>query len=118
VGSWSLGIPSNLPENRIDAAWQFIEWANTFENRKQRILNGGSPVGTDTLDDEEVIESNPNLWTNLQDLISGGQSISKYPGALQANRANGIELSSILSGSKSIEDGIDDGIAAVEDAMQ
>jgi len=118
VGSWSLGIPSNLPEARIEAAWQFIEWANAFETRKERILNGGSPVGTDTLNDQEVIDSNPNLWTNLQDLISGGQSISKYPGALQANRANGIELSSILSGSKSIEDGIDDGIAAVEDAME
>lgn len=117
VGSWSLGIPSNLPEARIDAGWRFIEWVNTFENRKQRILNGGSPVCTDTLNDEEVIESNPSLWSNLQDLISGGKPISKYPGALEANRSNGIELSAALSGSKSVEDAIDDGIAAVEEAM-
>ena len=117
VGSWSLGIPSNLPDARIEAAWQFIEWVNTFENRKQRILNGGSPVCTDTLDDQEVIDSAPNLWSNLEDLVSGGKPISKYPGSLEANRANGIELSAILSGSKSIEEGIDDGIAAVEEAM-
>ena len=117
VGSWSLGIPSNLSDARIDAAWQFIEWVNAFENRKQRILNGGSPVCTDTLDDEEVVESAPNLWSNLQELVSGGNSISKYPGSLEANRANGIELSAALSGSKSVEDAIDDGISAVEDAM-
>lgn len=117
VGSWSLGIPSNLPDARIEAAWQFIEWTNAFENRKQRILNGGSPVCTDTLDDQEVIDSAPNLWSNLEDLVSGGKPISKYPGSLEANRANGIELSAILSGSKSIEEGIDDGIAAVEEAM-
>jgi len=118
VGSWSLGIPSNLPENRIEAGWRFIEWANSFEIRKQKILNGGSPVATDTLNDEEVIEANPDLWSNLQNLISGGKPISKYPGALEANRANGIELSSVLSGSKSVERAIDDGIDAVESAME
>jgi ABC-type glycerol-3-phosphate transport system substrate-binding protein len=118
VGSWSLGIPSNINDARSEAAWQFIEWANSFEARKERILNGGSPVGTDTLNDDEVIESAPNLWSNLQELISGGQPISKYPGALEANRSNGIELSAALAGQKSVEDAIDAGIAAVEDAME
>lgn len=118
VGSWSLGIPSNINDARSEAAWQFIEWANSFEARKERILNGGSPVGTDTLADDEVIESAPNLWSNLEELISGGQPISKYPGALEANRANGIELSAALAGQKSVEDAIDAGIEAVTNAME
>ena len=118
VGSWSLGIPSNLSNARSEAAWQFIEWANSFETRKQKILNGGSPVCTDTLNDDEVIESNPELWGNLQELLSGGKSISKYPGALEANRANGIELSAALTEQKSVEDAIDDGIDAVIEAME
>ena len=117
VGSWSLGIPTNISESRAEAAWTFIEWANAFENRKQRILNGGSPVCTDTLADEEVIESAPDLWSNLEELITGGKSISKYPGALEANRSNGIELSSALAGQKSVEKAVDDGIEAVKDAM-
>lgn len=118
VGSWSLAVPSNLPTDRATAGWLFIEWANSFEMRKERILNGGSPVGTDTLDDEEVLEFRPNLWENLEELISGGQPISKYPGALQANTANGQELSAALVGEKEVEDAIDDGIEAVEEAMQ
>jgi len=117
VGSWSLGIPSNLSQERAEAAWAYIQWANTFEMRKQRILNGGSPVGVDTLDDDEVIESNPLLWENLEELITGGKSISKYPGALEANTRNGEELSAALVGDKSVEDAIDAGIEAVEQAM-
>ena len=117
VGSWSLGIPANLSAERAQAAWTYIQWANTFEMRKQRILNGGSPVGVDTLDDDEVIESNPLLWEKLEDLLTGGKSISKYPGALEANTRNGEELSAALVGDKSVEDAIDAGIEAVEQAM-
>ena len=118
VGSWSLGIPANLSEERAQAAWTYIQWANSFEMRKQRILNGGSPVCYDTLDDDEVVESNPLLWENLEELITGGKSISKYPGALQANTRNGEELSAALAGGKSVEDAIDAGIEAVENAME
>lgn len=118
VGSWSLAIPSNINDARSEAAWQFVEWANSFEMRKKRILKGGSPVCTDTLNDQKVINSAPNLWGNLQEMISGGKPISKYPGSLAANRSNGIELSAALTGQKSVEEAIDDGIAAVNDAME
>lgn len=118
VGAWSLAVPSNLSLERATAAWQFLEWVNSFEARKERILNGGSPVATDTLNDEEVIEHRPNLWGNLEEMISGGKPISKYPGALQANTANGEELSAALVGEKDIEDAIDDGIQAVKEAME
>lgn len=117
VGSWSLGIPANLSQERAQAAWAYIQWAQSFEMRKKRILNGGSPVGTDTLDDDEVIEANPLLWENLKDLISGGKSISKYPGALEANTRNGEELSAALVGDKSVEEAIDAGIESVENSM-
>lgn len=118
VGSWSLAIPSNQDTERMTAAWLFIEWVNSFEARKERILNGGSPVATDTLEDEEVMDHRPNLWGNLEEVISGGKPISKHPGALQANTANGEELSAALIGEKDIEDAIDDGIEAVQEVMQ
>ncbi len=117
VGSWSLGIPANLSQERAQAAWAYIQWAQSFEMRKERVLRGGSPVGTDTLDDDEVIESNPLLWENLQEMISGGKSISKYPGALAANTRNGEELSAALVGDRPVEEAIDAGIEAVENAM-
>ena len=62
VGGYVLGIPANLAEDRVDAAWQAVQFLTSSEAIKLYILNGSrtSPrfsVGADP----EVRELSPSI---------------------------------------------------------
>jgi multiple sugar transport system substrate-binding protein len=118
IWGWSWGIPANVDEGRAEAAWRFIEWAESFETRKERMLNGGSPTAPDVLQEDEVVEQNPEFYGKQEELITNATPWTNVPGTTQAVQNWGTQLSLAVAGDKSPEKAIDDGISQVKSAFQ
>ena len=118
LGGWSWALPRNLDEGRAAAAWRFIEWIESFEIRKQRMLNGGSPTARDVLDDDEVVESNPTFFKQQAEMISNAKPFPNVPGTTQAVQNWGTELSQAVAGNKDPEQAVADGIDRVKNALE
>jgi len=118
LGGWSWALPRSLDEGRTEAAWRFIEWAESFDTRKQRMLNGGSPTARDVIDDDEVVESNPTFFEQQAEIISNAKPFPNVPGTTQAVQNWGTELSQAVAGNKDPEQAVADGIDRVKNALE
>ncbi|PSP92630.1 hypothetical protein BRC91_12365 [Halobacteriales archaeon QS_4_62_28] len=115
---WSWSIPANLDEQRAEAAWQFIEWIESFESRKRRAMNGAVPTAPDVVADEEVIETNPPFFEIQESLLNNAQPWPNVPGTNQVVQDFGTELSQAVAGEKTPEEAISAGIERVENILQ
>lgn len=118
IWGWSWGIPANVSEGRAEAAWRFIEWVESFETRKKRMLNGGSPTAPDVLEEDEVIEQNPAFYSKQRELITNATPWTNVPGTTKAVQNWGTQLSLALTGKKSPEKAVADGIEQVKNAFE
>ena len=118
LGGWSWGIPENVDEGRAEAAWKFIEWVESFETRKERMLQGGSPTGGDVLEDDEVIDSYPEFYSQQEEIITDAKPFPNVPGTTQAVQNWGTQMSLAVIGEKSPEDAVADGIDEVKNAIE
>ena len=118
LGGWSWALPSNLSEPRAEAAWRFIEWAESFETRKKRMLEGGSPTCTDVLEVRDVIQSNPTFFKQQRAVVENARPFPNVPGTTQAVQNWGTELSRAVAGNKSPEQAVSDGIERVKRALE
>ncbi|QOR72441.1 extracellular solute-binding protein [Ruania alkalisoli] len=57
TGTWNLTIPADLPEERQQAALDFITWVTSEEGQEVFVTNGGIPTRSDVLDAEGLDES-------------------------------------------------------------
>lgn len=54
TGTWNLGIPAGLPEERRGPALDFIEWATSEQGMEVFAAAGGIPVRSDAFDAEGI----------------------------------------------------------------
>lgn len=118
LGGWSWGIPENVDEGRAEAAWEFIEWVESFETRKERMLQGGSPTGGDVLEDDEVVESYPEFYSQQEEIIADAKPFPNVPGTTQAVQNWGTQMSLAVTGEKSPAKAVSDGIDEVKNAIE
>jgi ABC-type glycerol-3-phosphate transport system substrate-binding protein len=82
------------------------------------MLNGGSPTAPDVLQEDEVVEQNPEFYGKQEELITNATPWTNVPGTTQAVQNWGTQLSLAVAGDKSPEKAIDDGISQVKSAFQ
>ena len=56
TGTWNLGIPADLPEERQGAALDFISWVTSEHGMEVFAENGGIPVRSDAFDADGLTE--------------------------------------------------------------
>jgi ABC-type glycerol-3-phosphate transport system substrate-binding protein len=115
---WAWAIPSNVSDGRAEAAWRFIEWVESFDIRKQRMTNGGSPTAPDVLEEQDVVDTNPAFFDKQEEIITSATPWSNVPGTTQAAQNWGTQMSQAVAGNKSPEKAVSDGISQISDALQ
>ena len=60
LAGWNVGISSDVPADRKEAAWAFIVWMTSKKNAKQYVQLGGTPVRQSVYTDAELVAKN---WT-------------------------------------------------------
>lgn len=60
LAGWNVGISSDIPEDRKEAAWAFIVWMTSKKNAKHYVQLGGTPVRESVYNDPELVAEN---WT-------------------------------------------------------
>jgi ABC-type glycerol-3-phosphate transport system substrate-binding protein len=103
LGAWGWGIPYN--STKKDAAWEFLSWVESFEIRKRRALEGGSPVSVDVLEDPEVLEASPYLVV-AKEILAGGVPFPIYLGFAQQYSVLGEEFSKVVAEGKAPVDAL------------
>ncbi|NED99492.1 extracellular solute-binding protein [Phytoactinopolyspora halotolerans] len=64
-GTWTLGVPAGIPEERARAAYNFITWLTGQEAMQAWAGYGGVPTRTDVLT-EETTEQRPELAAMIE----------------------------------------------------
>lgn len=106
-GGWAWAIPKNLPQEKKDAAWKFIEWVESPEITKRRALAGSSPTRYDVYNDPEVLSKFPHYEVALQ-IIENARPVPEFSYSVQMIEAVGRELSLAATGEKSIKAALDE----------
>lgn len=110
-GTWVLGIPAGLPENRARAAYDFITWLTSQEAMQAWAGYGGVPTRTDVLTDDLAAER-----PELQAMIDSNEYISapfRYPFQAQMLQSTRQHLGEAVGGST----GIEDALGAIDDDL-
>ncbi len=114
-GTWCLGIPNNSPNP--DLAMELLQYIMDPEVQLASIPNGGVPCRYSCLQNEEILKDYPQLETVCQALENGvyRPTISQWT---EFTNILGAEMSNIMAGSKSVDDGLADAQAQLEVLMQ
>lgn len=98
AGIWLLGVPSNLPEDRQQAAYAFLDWAMTKEAQIDMAKAGGIPTRADVY---EELADDPDIgwWMSAanESLDSILSQPNVIPGAQLAQALN-TRVSQVVAG--------------------
>jgi multiple sugar transport system substrate-binding protein len=73
LGGWYLGIPSNLPQDRVPLAWDVIEWLTSAEMMMEYTKHGNCVAPRHSVSqDPEVVERCPVI-PHVDQMASSGQ---------------------------------------------
>ena len=107
LGGWSIGIPTNLPKDRQELAWKFIEWLTTKEMMVEYTKHGDcvSPLHS-VSQDLDVIARCPVIKA-VDDFASNGEIASwqrpPVPELQQMVDVLGTQMHELLAGKKAPE---------------
>jgi ABC-type glycerol-3-phosphate transport system substrate-binding protein len=101
---WGWGIPFNAPDK--ETSWKFLQWVESFDIAKARVLAGGSPTRADVMRDAGVLAMYPHL-TTVQKIMETSKSIPVISDAPQLIEVLGRELSGAVTGTKSAKSALD-----------
>lgn len=94
-GAWTYFIPKDA--KNPEAAWQFLQWVNTYEVQKEIALEGGFPCLTSVYEDPDLSENLPYWEASLK----AYEISSKRPRIPEWNEMNNemmLELSRVIAG--------------------
>jgi ABC-type glycerol-3-phosphate transport system substrate-binding protein len=118
LGAWGWGIPHNVSDARVDAAWEFLSWVESPETRMKRCMNGGSPTCTDTLNDDELVNKYSNYYPILRELLKDADPLPSVVGGNEMIQTLGTNLSQAVAGSKSSQKAINDAASGLREIKQ
>jgi len=113
-GGWGWAIPRSAPNP--DAAWQFINWVESFEIAKERALMGGQPTRSDVFEDPEVLEKYP-YFDVIADMIAGAKPVPIFGGAAQMVDILALQLSEAVAAGKDPQQALDEAAAAMDELV-
>lgn len=106
LGSWSWSIPANSATS--DASWAFVSWLTSKQGEKQRVLDGGAPVRTSVLSDDEVREQGygAEYYDTVRELLENSSPLSQGANGEEMIQAVGTELNAAVAGKKKVPDAL------------
>jgi multiple sugar transport system substrate-binding protein len=107
-GTWTLGVPVGLPEERARAAYDFITWLTGRDAMQAWTGYGGVPTRTDVLSDE-VAEQRPELVAMVES-DAKIRAPMRFPFQAAAEQAAGRHLGEAVAKSMSVTEAL----AAIE----
>lgn len=103
-GGWGWAIPHNGEDK--DTAWEFIQFIESKEIRKERALKGGSPTTKDIFEDADVLAAYP-YYAQVIDIIANAKQLPNVTELPQILEILGRELSEAVSGTKDPQSALD-----------
>ena len=123
LAGWNMSIATHS-ENK-EAAWAFIVYMTSQEMAKDYVLNGGTPVRTSVLEDEELVAENHSYPVQLEALDDANvlveQGISWIPpheNLTQALDRVGYYGSLALAGEISVEEAAESAQEELEEILK
>lgn len=113
-GIWCLGIPSNSQNKELAA--ELLAYLMDPEVQYGTVASGGVPCRYSSLQDEEVLAQYPQYEVVCQALKSGVYRpvIAEWT---EFYTTLGSEMDNIINGAKTVEEGLNDAQAALEELM-
>lgn len=113
-GIWCLGIPSNSQNKELAA--ELLTYLMDPEVQYSTVASGGVPCRYSSLQDEEVLKTYPQYEVVCQALESGVYRpvIAQWT---EFYTTLGSEMDNIINGAKTVEEGLNDAQAALEELM-
>lgn len=113
-GIWCLGIPSNSQNKELAA--ELLTYLMDPEVQYGTVASGGVPCRYSSLQDEEVLKTYPQYEVVCQALESGVYRpvIAQWT---EFYTTLGSEMDNIINGAKTVEEGLNDAQAALEELM-
>ena len=113
-GIWCLGIPSNSQNKELAA--ELLTYLMDPEVQYGTVASGGVPCRYSCLQDEEVLKTYPQYEVVCQALESGVYRpvIAQWT---EFYTTLGSEMDNIINGAKTVEEGLNDAQAALEELM-
>lgn len=125
LAGWNVGISSDVPNKRKEAAWAFIVWMTSQKNAKQYVQLGGTPVRKSVYTDPELTAKN---WTfpiqlaaldRAANLVKAGIVwIPPHVKTMKVLEVVGDYGSAVLAGQMSAQEAMDKAQTEVEAIMK
>jgi len=115
IGNWMMGVTAN--SGNAELAMKFLEYVTSADVQKEAAEFGGVPTRTSVFTDSELLAKYPYFETIL---ASTENSVVRPRLTLWTDieTAYGTELSSAISGTKSVDQALADARAAIESIME
>lgn len=106
VGAYSWGI--NADSKNIEAAWEFIKWANSPDVQRRYCAVGGAPVRTSSIRDPELVKKFP-WFPMLEEAapLTFKDVRPRIPELAEIHEIIGLLLSEAVTGAKSPKEALD-----------
>lgn len=103
-GAWTYFIPKAA--KNPEAAWLFLQWANTPSVQKRLALDGGFPCVKSVYEDKELLENLP-YWEASLEAYKISSTRPRIPEWNEMNNEMMLELSKAVSGEKTPKQALD-----------
>ena len=114
IGNWMMAVTAN--SHNKDLALEFLKFVTSAENQKIEATFGGVPTRASVLTDPELVAKYAYFPT-LLDATNNSVVRPRTPLWSNVETALGTELSSAISGVKSVDQALADAAVAIEAAM-
>lgn len=103
---WALTVPKDLPDERAQAALEFIDWIESYDAQLLFAQNGGIPTRSDVLRSGEFEGSQAAYFEAVADSIDHARPPLRYWFSAQMLEVTEPALGAIASGEVSPEEGM------------
>jgi multiple sugar transport system substrate-binding protein len=122
LGGWSLGIPTNLPKDRLDLAWKTIEWLTGKDMMVKYTENGDCVSPRHSVSqDPDVVKRCPAVKA-VDEFASAGQIASwqrpPVPELQQMVDVLGTQMHEMISDKKTPEEAVKESQRLIDRVMQ
>ncbi|MDF2656075.1 MAG: transporter substrate-binding protein, partial [Bacillota bacterium] len=115
IGNWMMGVTANSTNSEL--AMKFLEYVTSADVQKKAAEFGGVPTRTSVFTDSELVAKYPYFATILT-ATENSVVRPRTPLWTDIETAYGAELSSAISGTKSVDQALADARTAIEAIMK